>query len=165
MTAKYALGLDSSTQSLTAFLIDAEMLEIHGELSLNFDQYFPQYKTESGTLKHDDPQIVHAPPQLWVEALDKLLEAKGTGVSVMLSLEVAEEELVKRLLERGKSSGRADDANEDTIKNRISVYNKETSVLVDYYSGQGKHVGIQGVGAIDEIFGKLCDAIGSVQVG
>jgi xylulokinase len=72
MTAKYALGLDSSTQSLTAFLVDAEKLEIYAELSLNFDQYFPQYKTENGTLKHVDSQIVHAPPQLWVEALDQL---------------------------------------------------------------------------------------------
>jgi adenylate kinase len=103
--------------------------------------------------------------QAQAEALDKLLVAKGTGVSVMLSLEVAEEELVKRLLERGKISGRADDASEETIKNRISVYNQETSVLVDFYSEQGKHVGIQGVGDIDEIFGKLTNAIDSIQVG
>lgn len=103
--------------------------------------------------------------QAQAEALDKLLADKGTGVSVMLSLEVAEEELVKRLLERGKSSGRADDANEETIKNRIAVYNKETSVLVDYYSAQGKQVGIPGVGQIDEIFSKLCTAIDAIQVG
>lgn len=103
--------------------------------------------------------------QAQAEALDNLLAAKGTGVSVMLSLEVNEEELVKRLLERGKSSGRADDANEETIKNRIGVYNKETSVLVDYYSAQNKHVGIEGVGEIDEIFAKLCGAINEVKVG
>lgn len=103
--------------------------------------------------------------QAQAEALDNLLAAKGTGVSVMLSLEVKEEELVKRLLERGKSSGRADDANEETIKNRIGVYNKETSVLVDYYSAQNKHVGIEGVGEIDEIFAKLCGAINEVKVG
>lgn len=103
--------------------------------------------------------------QAQAEALDKVLEEKGTGVSVMLSLEVAEEELVKRLLERGKYSGRADDENEETIKNRISVYNKETSVLVDYYSAQSKHIGIYGVGSIDEIFEKLSNAIDSIQVG
>lgn len=102
--------------------------------------------------------------QAQAEALDNLLKDKGTSVSVMLSLEVAEEELVTRLLERGKSSGRADDANEDTIKNRISVYNKETSVLVDFYAAQNKHVGIHGVGAIDEIFSKLCGAIDSIAV-
>ena len=103
--------------------------------------------------------------QAQAEALDILLADKKTGVSVMLSLEVAEEELVKRLLERGKISGRADDASEDTIKNRIAVYNKETSVLVDFYSTQGKQIGIQGVGAVDEIFGKLTDAIDGIKVG
>ena len=103
--------------------------------------------------------------QAQAEALDILLADKKTGVSVMLSLEVAEEELVKRLLERGKISGRADDASEDTIKNRIAVYNKETSVLVDFYSIQGKQIGIQGVGAVDEIFGKLTVAIDEIKVG
>jgi len=102
--------------------------------------------------------------QAQAEALDKLLEEKGTGVSVMLSLEVVEAELVKRLLERGKSSGRADDANEDTIKNRIGVYNKETSVLIDFYSTQNKQIGIHGVGEVDEIFSKLCAAIDTIKV-
>ena len=69
-------------------------------------------------------------------ALDALLQNKGTEINVVLALEVGEEELVKRLLERGKISGRADDASEDTIKNRIAVYNKETSVLVDFYGEQ-----------------------------
>ena len=102
--------------------------------------------------------------QAQAEALDKLLEKKGTGVSVMLSLEVKETELVNRLLERGKISGRADDANEETIKNRIGVYNKETSVLINFYSAQKKQIGIQGIGKIDEIFGKLCTAIDSIKV-
>lgn len=102
--------------------------------------------------------------QAQAEALDKLLEKKGTGVSVMLSLEVKETELVNRLLERGKISGRADDANEKTIKNRIGVYNKETSVLINFYSAQNKQIGIQGIGKIDEIFEKLCTAIDSIKV-
>ena len=102
--------------------------------------------------------------QAQAEALDKLLEKKGTGVSVMLSLEVKETELVNRLLERGKISGRADDATEETIKNRIGVYNKETSVLIDFYSAQKKQIGIQGIGEIDDIFGKLCTAIDSIKV-
>lgn len=95
------------------------------------------------------------------EALDNLLNEKGTGITLMLSLEVEEKELVNRLLERGKVSGRADDQNEDTIKNRIKVYNEQTSVLVDYYKAQDKHVGIDGVGAIDTIFNALCGAIDS----
>ena len=103
--------------------------------------------------------------QAQAEALDKLLTDKGSAITVMLSLEVNEDELVTRLLERGKTSGRADDSNVDTIKNRISVYNKETSVLVDFYSAQDKHVGIDGVGTIDGIFGKLTAAIDAVKVG
>ncbi len=102
--------------------------------------------------------------QAQAEALDKLLEKKGTGVSVMLSLEVKETELVNRLLERGKISGRADDANEETIKNRIGVYNKETSVLINFYSAQNKQIGIQGIGKINEIFENLCTAIDSITV-
>ena len=102
--------------------------------------------------------------QAQAQALDKVLEEKGTGVSVMLSLEVVEAELVKRLLERGKISGRADDANEDTIKNRIGVYNKETSVLINFYSAQNKHVGIHGVGKVNEIFDKLSTAIDAIKV-
>lgn len=93
------------------------------------------------------------------EALDELLSKKGTGITLMLALEVQEGELVKRLLERGKESGRADDQDENIIKNRIKVYNEQTSVLADYYKAQDKHVGIEGVGEIDAIFDSLCSAI------
>lgn len=93
------------------------------------------------------------------EALDNLLSKKGTGITLMLALEVEENELVSRLLSRGKDSGRADDQDENIIKNRIKVYNEQTSVLADYYKAQNKHVGIEGVGAIDSIFASLCEAI------
>ena len=61
------------------------------------------------------------------EALDNLLESKGANVSVLIALDVDEEELVRRLLERGKTSGRKDDSNESIIRNRLAVYNKETT--------------------------------------
>jgi adenylate kinase len=93
------------------------------------------------------------------EALDNLLSNKGTGITLMLALEVEENELVSRLLSRGKDSGRADDQDENIIKNRIKVYNEQTSVLADYYKARNKHVGIEGVGAIDSIFASLCEAI------
>ncbi|MEY5041173.1 MAG: hypothetical protein RLZZ414_715 [Bacteroidota bacterium] len=92
-------------------------------------------------------------------ALDELLQNKGTGITLMLSLQVEEKELITRLLERGKTSGRADDQNEEIIANRIKVYNDQTSVLVNYYDKQNKHVGINGIGAIDTIFNNLCSAI------
>ncbi|HEX3008993.1 MAG TPA: adenylate kinase [Bacteroidales bacterium] len=93
------------------------------------------------------------------EALDKLLKEKGTSISLMLSLEVEKEELIKRLLNRGKDSGRADDQNINVIENRIAVYNKETAVVADYYKKQNKFQAIQGMGAVSEIFDRLCKAI------
>lgn len=89
------------------------------------------------------------------EELDKLLESKNMAVSGMLSLEVDEQELVGRLLKRGKSSGRADDQNEEIIRNRIEVYNQKTAPLIDYYSRQGKYHRIDGMGTVDEISARL----------
>lgn len=93
------------------------------------------------------------------QALDDLLTKKGTRISGMISLEVPEEELKKRIKERGKTSGRADDQDEEKINNRIKVYNEETLPVANYYEQQGKLAKIHGVGAIDEIFRKICAVI------
>jgi adenylate kinase len=93
------------------------------------------------------------------DALDAFLASKGTAISAMLALEVEVEELVVRLLERGKSSGRADDQNPEIIKNRIQVYENETAILKDYYSTQNKFVGVKGVGSITDITSSLCKEI------
>ncbi|HCQ76412.1 MAG TPA: adenylate kinase [Leeuwenhoekiella sp.] len=93
------------------------------------------------------------------EALDVFLSSKGTEVSSMLALEVDENELIKRLLERGKSSGRADDQDAGIIKNRIQVYENETAVLKTYYANQNKFFGIEGEGSIESITLGLCKAI------
>ena len=95
-------------------------------------------------------------------ALDRMLAEKGTSVSMMLALEVEENELVKRLLERGKTSQRADDQNEDTIRNRFRVYQEETSPLAKFYSDQDKYRGVHGMGSVDEIFNRLNQAIDSM---
>ena len=92
-------------------------------------------------------------------ALDKFLEAKGTSISVMLALEVNEEELMKRLLLRGQESGRPDDTDENVIRNRIKVYNEQTAVAARYYEAQGKYHAINGIGSIDEIFNRLSSVI------
>jgi len=93
------------------------------------------------------------------EALDNFLSSKGIEITAMLALEVEEQELITRLLERGKSSGRADDQNPDIIKNRIQVYESETAILKDYYSAQNKFVGVEGVGSIESITDSLCKEI------
>tara|TARA_B100000965_G_scaffold371236_1_gene359999 strand:- start:104 stop:679 length:576 start_codon:yes stop_codon:yes gene_type:complete len=93
------------------------------------------------------------------EALDAFLSSKDTEVSSMLALEVDENELITRLLERGKSSGRADDQDAGIIKNRIQVYENETAVLKTYYANQNKFFGIEGLGSIESITLGLCKAI------
>src|SRR5690606_32031052 len=93
-------------------------------------------------------------------ALANFLTSKGTSISVMLALDVKEEELIKRLLLRGADSGRADDKDENIIANRIKVYNEQTAVVADFYAAEGKFEKINGVGSKDEIFTRLCEAIG-----
>lgn len=93
------------------------------------------------------------------EALDKFLESKGTGVSMMLSLVVPEDELKTRLIARAEVSGRKDDADPAIIQNRINTYNSQTAPVADFYGGQGKLKEIDGVGSIDAITERLFDAI------
>lgn len=93
------------------------------------------------------------------EALDKFLSSKNTTITKMLALDVENGELIKRLLERGKDSGRADDLDTVIIANRIKVYNDQTAVVADFYAAQNKFEQINGIGAIDEIFNRLCAAI------
>jgi len=93
------------------------------------------------------------------KALDEMLEKKGAPITMMLALEVEKEELIKRLLLRGKESGRADDQDRSIIENRIKVYNNETAPVQGFYEAQGKYEGIQGMGSIDDIFHRLCTAI------
>lgn len=97
------------------------------------------------------------------EQFDLLMNEWDSEVDVMLSLEVPEDELVERLLLRGKDSGRADDANEEVIRNRIRIYNEQTAPVADYYAAQGKHIAIDGTGTIEEIFERLCKAVDTLK--
>ena len=93
------------------------------------------------------------------EALDKLLDLKKTSIGVMLALDVSEEELVKRLLKRGETSGRSDDTNEQVIRARIAEYRNKTEAVADYYRQFDKVVMVKGEGSIDDIFNGLCKEI------
>ena len=93
------------------------------------------------------------------EALDKMMDSKGTSISGMIALKVDDEELVQRLLKRGEIEGRKDDRNEDIIRNRIKQYIKNTRPVADYYRAQDKFTAINGVGTIDEIFDALCEVV------
>ena len=93
------------------------------------------------------------------KVLDELLKGINSAVTAMVALEVEKQELISRILNRGKSSGRADDQNEKTIENRIAVYNKKTAPLKDYYDAQKKYYGIYGMGTIKEISGRINDTL------
>ena len=92
------------------------------------------------------------------EALDKMLEERGEKVNVVIGLEVDDKELIKRIVERGKTSGRADD-NEETAKKRLDTYYAQTLPLKKFYEEQGKYVKINGVGTIDGIYADIRAAI------
>ncbi|SDS05157.1 adenylate kinase [Formosa sp. Hel1_31_208] len=89
------------------------------------------------------------------KALDNLMDAKDSQIDAMIALEVDDEVLVGRLLERGKTSGRKDDADESIIRNRIIEYYNKTAILKDYYAAQYKYYGVDGVGSIDDITERL----------
>jgi len=96
------------------------------------------------------------------EALDTLLVQYNTQIITMVALVVEYEELVRRLLKRGETSGRPDDRDEATVRRRVSVYNNETMPVADYYNQQDKYIAIDGIGEIDMIFKTICQQIEAV---
>jgi adenylate kinase len=86
------------------------------------------------------------------EALDKMLGVRNSPISVMIALEVDDDELERRLLERGKDSGRPDDANAEVIRKRIKEYNDKTAPVAAFYKNQHKFHSLNGVGEVGEIF-------------
>ncbi len=92
------------------------------------------------------------------EALKKMLADRGHKVAAMIELSVPEDELMKRLINRGKVSGRSDD-NAETIQKRLSVYHTQTAPLIDWYEKEGIHHHVEGLGTVDEIFDRICQII------
>lgn len=97
------------------------------------------------------------------EALDALLISKSTEVSGLIALDVDEEEIVKRILNRGKTSGRADDNDEATVRKRIAVYKEETAPVFDYYASKNKSHSVDGLGTIEEIAQRLSVVVDSLK--
>ena len=118
------------------------------------DSFFDKHKDANGFLFDGYPRTVAQ-----AQALDKLLTLKKTDIAIVLALDVTEEELVKRLLNRGKTSGRSDDTDESVIRKRFSVYTSETSPVADYYKKVRKYKAIHGEGSVDEINAALRQAI------
>ena len=95
------------------------------------------------------------------EEFDRILAEHGLKVDLMIDIRVPEEELVRRILLRGRDSGREDDASEEVVRDRIAVYRRQTAVVADFYAGQGKYVGVDGVGTMDEVFDRIRAAVDS----
>ncbi|MBO7608889.1 MAG: adenylate kinase [Muribaculaceae bacterium] len=96
------------------------------------------------------------------EALETMLQERGTCVSTVIGLEVPEEELIERILLRGKLTGRTDD-NMETVKSRLDVYRNQTSPLQEFYKEKGLYQAIKGTGKIEEIFEDICRAVDAVK--
>ena len=114
---------------------------------------FDSFKDSKGVIFDGFPRTIAQ-----AEALKKMLAERGQDVSVMLDLEGPEDELMVRLIKRGKDSGRADD-NEETIKKRLHVYHSQTSPLIDWYKNEKKYQHINGLGTMDGIFADICEAV------
>ena len=114
---------------------------------------FDSFKDSKGVIFDGFPRTMAQ-----AEALKKMLAERGQDVSVMVDLDVPEEELMVRLIKRGKDSGRADD-NEETIKKRLHVYHSQTAPLIDWYKNEKKYQHINGLGTMEGIFAEICEAV------
>ena len=114
---------------------------------------FDSFKDSKGVIFDGFPRTIAQ-----AEALKKMLAERGQDVSVMVDLEVPEDELMVRLIKRGKDSGRADD-NEETIKKRLHVYHSQTAPLIDWHKNEKKYQHINGLGTMEGIFAEICEAI------
>ncbi len=117
---------------------------------------FDSFKDSKGVIFDGFPRTIAQ-----AEALKVMLSERGQEVSVMLDLEVPEDELMVRLIKRGKDSGRADD-NEETIKKRLNVYHSQTAPLIDWYKAEGQYRHIKGLGTMEDIFADICKEIDAV---
>ena len=170
LSGKYSLNHISTGDIIRQEIRDATTLGLtvqeaiaRGELAPDhivieiIDCYVRSRQDTSGNIFDGFPRTIHQ-----AEAFDEILAEHGLHIDVMLELVVPEEELVQRILLRGVESGRADDADEAVIRNRIEVYNARTAVVAEYYRAQGKYAAIDGSRSIDETFAALCARIDSL---
>ncbi|WP_439558734.1 adenylate kinase [Dyadobacter sp.] len=122
------------------------------------DNKLREHKDAAGFIFDGFPRTVKQ-----AEALDQLLATYDESISVMVALSVSDDELLARLLNRGKTSGRPDDQNVELISKRIQEYNNKTRPVADYYQEQGKFVAIDGIGEIEHIFSEITASISSLQ--
>lgn len=114
-------------------------------------------KTAEGVIFDGFPRTI---PQ--AQALKEMMQRRGHKIHAVIGLEVPEDQLMKRMIERGKESGRSDD-NPETIRKRLAVYHNQTQPLRDYYKNEGMYLPIQGDGTVDEVFERVVSALGDIK--
>lgn len=155
------LGIQARELMDQGLLVSDEVVIGMIEYKLRENQSVAESATSIGGFIFDGfPRTV---PQ--AEALDQLLAHYNTRISTMVALVVDDEELTRRLLKRGETSGRPDDQNGDLIRRRVTEYNNKTRPVADYYSQQGKYVAINGIGDVEAIFETICGEIQKATVG
>lgn len=112
--------------------------------------YVAQHREAKGCIFDGFPRTT-----VQAEEFDRILARHGLKVDIMVDIRVPEEELVRRILLRGKDSGRADDASEEVIRGRLDVYHRQTAVVSEFYAAQGKYASVDGLGTMDEVFGRI----------
>ena len=120
--------------------------------------YVAEHRDAAGNIFDGFPRTT-----IQAEEFDKLLARHGLKVDIMVDIHVPEEELVQRILLRGKDSGRADDASEEVIRGRLDVYRQQTAVVSDYYAARGKYASVNGTGSMEEVFSRITDVIDQLQ--
>lgn len=118
------------------------------------DHYVMEHRAAKGCIFDGFPRTT-----VQAAEFDRILSGHGLKVDVMVDIRVPEEELVRRILLRGRDSGRADDASEEVIRGRLDVYRMQTAVVADYYAAQGKYAAVDGTGTMDEVFARIADVI------
>jgi adenylate kinase len=116
-----------------------------------------QHPDISGVIFDGFPRTI---PQ--AEALNAMLESKGTSVTLLLSLIVDDQEIIDRIIKRGATSGRSDDSDPVVIQNRIDTYKKQTTPVADFYGQFNKTKTVKGVGTVEDIFESLCHEIDGI---
>ena len=139
-------------------LMDNGLLVPDEVVSGMIDSKVKEHRHAAGFIFDGFPRTV---PQ--AQSLDKLLRENETEITCMIALRVDDEELTKRLLLRGLTSGRPDDQNEELIRKRVQEYNTKTAPVADYYAGQGKYLAVDGIGEIEDIFNELCQQIDALK--
>jgi adenylate kinase len=150
IAAGTALGLRAKTLMDQGLLVPDEV--VIGMI----DNKLKENKAAAGFIFDGFPRTV---PQ--AVGLDQLMDENNTAITCMIALEVSEEELTKRLLLRGQTSGRPDDQDESLVRKRVQEYNSKTAPVADFYAAQGKYHAVNGIGEIAEIFDQTCAIIDS----